>query len=131
MTACPACTSTNPSLCSTRNIPFSTTVNSSKLGVWPGSTHPPGLRMWATLAEDVFEFTRPMYSSMSFGLFPAAWMRVGWAMSVGMKSLVLSEELRIQGYINTDQSSDRRERAELGPASEVDSNSELRIYGQG
>jgi hypothetical protein len=48
-----------------------------------------------------------------------------------MKSFVLSEELRIQGYINTDEASDRRERAELGPASEVDANSGLRIYGQG
>jgi hypothetical protein len=33
-----------------------------------------------------------------------------------MKSFVLSEELRIQGYSNTDQTSDRRQRAELGPA---------------
>jgi hypothetical protein len=40
--------------------------------------------MWATLAAEVFELTRPMYSSMSLGLLPAAWIRVGWEMSVGM-----------------------------------------------
>ena len=43
--------------------------------------------MWATLAAEVFVLTRPMYSSMSLGLLPAAWMRVGWGMSVGMGRL--------------------------------------------
>ncbi len=59
-------------LCSTRNIPLSTMVNSSNSGVWPGSSHPCGLRMCATLVADVFELTRPTYSSMSLGLLPAA-----------------------------------------------------------
>lgn len=36
------------------------------------------------LADDVFEFTRPIYSSISLGLFPAASMRVGWDIKVGM-----------------------------------------------
>jgi hypothetical protein len=44
--------------------------------------------MWATLTADVFEFTLPMYSSMSFGLFPAAVMRVGWEIKVGMSAPV-------------------------------------------
>src|ERR1700693_3780 len=60
-------------------------VNSSKAGVWPGSSHPAGLRMWATLADEVWELTRPMYSSMSFGLLPADWMRVGCGISVGLR----------------------------------------------
>jgi hypothetical protein len=41
--------------------------------------------MWATLAAEVLELTRPMYSSMSLGLLPADWMRVGWEIKVGMQ----------------------------------------------
>src|ERR1051326_8727461 len=59
-------------------------VNSSNSGVWPVSSHPPGLRMCATLAAEVFELTRPMYSSISLGLLPAASMRVGCVIRVGM-----------------------------------------------
>jgi len=55
-----------------------------ELGVWPGSTHPPGLRMRATLTPAVWELTRPTYSSISLGLLPAAWMTVGCGISVGM-----------------------------------------------
>src|SRR5271154_2129100 len=84
MTACPAATSREPDLCSTRRVPLRTMVYSSKAGVWPGSSHPAGLRMWATLVEVVWELTRPMYSSMSLGLLPADWMRVGWGIRVGM-----------------------------------------------
>jgi len=58
--------------------------DSSNSGFWPGSCHPCGLRMWATLSADVFELTRPMYSSMSLGLLPAAVIRVAWGMNVGM-----------------------------------------------
>src|SRR5262249_50253939 len=58
-TACPARTSRTPPRCFTRRRPRSTTVNSSKAGVWPGSTHPSGLCMWATLTASVFELTRP------------------------------------------------------------------------
>src|SRR5579864_2067270 len=61
-------------------------VNSSNSGVCPGSSHPCGLRMWATLVADVLEFTRPTYSSIIFGLFPAALMRVGCGIRVGMGS---------------------------------------------
>jgi len=51
-----------------------------------------------------------------------------------MKSVVLSEELRIQGYINAEKASDRRERPELGSSQrhEIRSvSSERRAYGQG
>src|SRR5258708_923751 len=41
--------------------------------------------MWATLAADVWELTRPMYSSMSLGLLPEDWMRVGCGIRVGMR----------------------------------------------
>jgi hypothetical protein len=84
ITACPAFTSSTPALCVTRSAPLSTTVNSSNSGAWPGSTQPPGLRMCAMLSRDSPEFTRPMYSSMIFGLLPAAVMRVGVEMSVGI-----------------------------------------------
>src|SRR5271156_5751693 len=84
MTACPAVTSREPFLCSTRSVPLRTMVNSSKAGVWPGSSHPLGLRMCAMLVDVVWELTRPMYSSMSLGLLPADWMRVGCEISVGM-----------------------------------------------
>ena len=59
-------------------------VNSSNSGVWPGSTQPPGLSMCAMLSRDSPVFTRPMYSSMIFGLLPAAVMRVGVEISVGI-----------------------------------------------
>src|SRR6185437_12504075 len=77
-----------PSRCSTRNEPRKTTVNSAKSGVCPGSTQPPGLRMRATLTALVCEFTRPIYSSISFGLFPAAVTRAGESISVGISRIV-------------------------------------------
>jgi hypothetical protein len=39
--------------------------------------------MCATLASAVDEFTRPMYSSINFGLLPADVIRVGFEMNVG------------------------------------------------
>ena len=45
---------------------------------------PAGLRMWAMLTFWVLELTRPIYSSINFGLFPAASIRFGDAMCVGM-----------------------------------------------
>src|SRR5882724_1411259 len=84
MTAWPVRTSMAPALCFTCSAPFNTYVYSSNCGVCPGSTQPDGLRMCATLTTSVFEFTRPMTSSMSFGLLPAAVIRVGFSMSVGM-----------------------------------------------
>ena len=36
------------------------------------------------------EFTRPAYSSIRFGLLPAAWMTVGWSISLGMPQAYLS-----------------------------------------
>src|SRR5262245_36464580 len=85
ITACPAWTSSVPSRCSTRSIPRSTTVYSSNSGVCPGSTQPEGLCMWATLTAVVPELTRPTYSSMAFGLLPAATMRVAFGMRMGVR----------------------------------------------
>src|SRR4051812_38405650 len=72
-TAWPACTSIEPELVVTRRVPWRTTVYSSNSGVCPGSTQPLGLFIRAIETPSVFEFTRPMYSSMIFGLLPAAW----------------------------------------------------------
>src|ERR1035441_9360475 len=88
ITACSACTSREPARCSTRSMPRNTSVNSSNSGVWPGSCHPPGLRMCAMLVWVVAEFTRPINSSISLGLLPAGSIRVGLAMNVGMVSSV-------------------------------------------
>src|SRR4030095_9441030 len=66
-------------------MPRSTTVYSSNSGVCPDSTHPDGLRMCATLTAVVREFTRPTYSSMSFGLLPAATMRVAFGIRTGVR----------------------------------------------
>src|SRR5579863_49038 len=77
-------------------MPFKTIVNSSNSGVCPGSTHPPGLRMWATLVVEVLELTRPMYSSISFGLLPAASIRVGWEIRVGMDQTRRSASSRVR-----------------------------------
>src|SRR5579863_1018791 len=86
MTAWPEVTSISPFLWRTRTVPLSTRVNSSNSGVCPGSSQPCGLRMWATLTPAVFELMRPMYSSISLGLVPAAEMRVGCDSSVGMSA---------------------------------------------
>ncbi len=61
-----------------------TTVYSSNAGVWPGSIQPAGLRMGAILTADSPLLARPTYSSISFGLLPAASMRVGFSISVGI-----------------------------------------------
>src|SRR5829696_5405065 len=82
--ACPGRTSSSPSSCSTCSAPLSTTVYSSKSGRWPGSTQPDGERMWATLTRSSPVFTRPAYSSISFGLVPAASTRLGVSISCGM-----------------------------------------------
>lgn len=85
-----------------RNIPFSTTVNSSNLGIVD-----------------------------ELGFISGAWMRVGWAMSVGMEFLrrVAMSRLHQRG----------RPTLRLSPAGEAPSerggirspSSGLRIYGQG
>src|ERR1035438_9365160 len=85
MTPCPAATSSCPDLWCTRTVPRKTTVYSSNSGVWPGSSQPSGLRMWATLMAAVEVLTRPTYSSISLGLFPAGVMRVGLGIRVGME----------------------------------------------
>jgi hypothetical protein len=64
-------------------MPRSTTVISSKSGRWPGSSHPAGDVMRATLTLAWPELTRPAYSSILFGLVPAAATIVGAAMSFG------------------------------------------------
>jgi hypothetical protein len=46
--------------------------------------------MRAMLTASVSEFTRPMYSSMTFGLLPAALMIDGALMKVGMVSLLVN-----------------------------------------
>src|SRR5260221_1074630 len=73
---------------STRKEPRKITVNSSKSGCWPGSVQPDGLRMWAMLTPESFEFTRPMYSSNN--LPPGTGIRVGFAINVGMPILVIA-----------------------------------------
>ena len=82
----PGITSSCPPLCLTLTMPLRTKVNSSNSGACPGSSQPCGLRMWATLTPAVLVLTRPMYSSISLGLVPAAEMRVGCATSVGMSA---------------------------------------------
>src|SRR5215210_7165573 len=82
--AWPGRTSSSPSSCSTCSDPLRTTVYSSKLGRWPGSTQPEGERMCATLTRSSCVFTRPAYSSMSFGLVPAASTRLGLSISCGI-----------------------------------------------
>src|SRR5688572_29621589 len=84
MTAWPARTSRLPPVWSTLSRPWKTIVYSSNSGVWPGSSQPPGLRMRATLSASWRELTRPMYSSITLGRFPAAATRVGFSISVGM-----------------------------------------------
>ena len=59
-------------------------MNSSNSGFCPGSTQPLGLFIRAMLNRDSLEFTRPTNSSISFGLFPAAVIRVGDLISVGI-----------------------------------------------
>src|SRR3954447_21111078 len=85
MTASPAPTSITLSRVVTRSEPRRTTVYSSNSGVCPGSTHPLGLFIRATLHAEVFELTRPMNSSIRFGLLPAASMTDGCLMCVGMR----------------------------------------------
>ena len=70
----------------TRNMPASTSVYSSNSGVCPGSIHPDGLRMRATLTDGVSVATRPMNSSMRFGLFPAAWITRGLSTSFAIET---------------------------------------------
>src|SRR4051794_2824064 len=78
-----------PSCDVTRSVPRSTTVYSSNSGACPGSTQPGGLCMRATETAAVSLFTRPMYSSIRFGLFPAASMTFGELMCVGMRRSLL------------------------------------------
>src|SRR4051795_9883771 len=89
MTASPAATSMMPSRVVTRSEPRRTAVYSSNSGVCPGSTHPLGLFIRATLHAEVFELTRPMNSSIRFGLLPAASMTEGCLMCVGMRRVYL------------------------------------------
>jgi hypothetical protein len=83
--ACPARTSSVPCWCFTCKRPRRTSVYSSNSGVCPGSSHPAGLRMWATLRRPSPLFNRPTYSSMIFGKLPAACTRLGCSMSVGTR----------------------------------------------
>src|SRR4051812_36524686 len=82
--AWPGRTSSSPPSCSTCSAPLSTSVYSSKSGRWPGSTQPEGERMWATLTRSSPLLTRPAYSSISFGLVPAASTRLGLSIRSGI-----------------------------------------------
>jgi hypothetical protein len=62
-------------------------VYSSNFGVCPGSTHPAGLFIRAIDTRPSALFTRPTNSSITFGMFPAALITVGFAISVGMPVL--------------------------------------------
>ena len=57
---------------------------SSNSGVCPGSIYPDGLRMRAMLTDFVCVATRPMNSSIRFGLLPAASMIRGLSTSFAM-----------------------------------------------
>ena len=72
----------------TLSVPARTNVYSSNSGVWPGSYQPAGLFMRATLASMVWEFTRPIYSLMIFGLLPAASIIEGVGISVTMSEIL-------------------------------------------
>jgi hypothetical protein len=68
-------------------MPRSTTVISSNSGRWPGSCHPDGEVIRATLTSACPELTRPANSSMRFGLVPAAATTAGADIKRGMRSL--------------------------------------------
>jgi hypothetical protein len=71
-------------------------VISSNSGLCPGSTQPAGDFIRATLTVACPELTRPAYSSIRLGLFPAAAITVGRSISVGMRetSHALGREAR-------------------------------------
>src|SRR5689334_21506749 len=98
MIAWRALTSVTPSLCSTRITPRSTTVYSVNSGVCPGSDHPGGLTMCATLAASVFELTRPTYSRIC--LLPGTGMTVGLGMRVGIALEIRQHFLRVAGGLD-------------------------------
>ena len=54
--------------------------------------------MWATLADEVWELTRPTYSSMSLGLLPADWMRVGCGIRIGIRHSAFGFRLSASGF---------------------------------
>src|SRR5882724_92061 len=87
ITAWPARTSIVPCLLFTRSNPCKTIENSSNSGVCPGSHQPSELFIRAMLIEVVPELTRPMNSSISLGLLPAASMMVGSLRIVGIMYL--------------------------------------------
>src|SRR5688572_11033587 len=101
--AWPARTLSSPSSCSTCRAPLSTTVYSSKSGRWPGSTQPEGERMWATLTRSSPLLTRPTYSSISFGLVPAAstrdgdWISSGIASGIPLGAILRPETIELHG----------------------------------
>ena len=69
---------------STAGVPLSTTVYSSNRGRCPGSCQPAGDCIRAMLSASSPLFTRPTYSSMRFGLLPAASTIAGASMWIGM-----------------------------------------------
>jgi hypothetical protein len=63
-------------------------VISSNSGRWPGSFHPDGDVIFATLTCAWPELTRPANSSIRFGFVPAAATTVGAAISRGIERAV-------------------------------------------
>src|SRR5258708_31658434 len=92
-----------PSLYVTRKRPLRTMVYSSNSGVCPGSTHPAGLRMWATLRRLSLVLSWPMYSSMILGMLPADCTRVGFSICFGNGLLPFSQLDVCHGEENTEQ----------------------------
>src|SRR5260370_14337388 len=84
-TPCPAWTSRTPLSCCTRSVPFNTTVISSNSGRWPGSSHPLGEIIRATLTRSWPELTCPANSWICFGLVPTQAMTVGFSINLGMR----------------------------------------------
>src|SRR4051794_11269448 len=76
-----------------------TSVYSSNSGRWPGSSQPSGDCMRATLRRSSPVLTRPTNSSISLGIVPAAWTRLGLAMSSGTGSVrrALAGHRRLEG----------------------------------
>src|SRR5262249_41064794 len=67
----------------------------------PGSIQPAGLRICAILTSPWPELTRPTYSSISFGLLPAASIRVGLAINLGTVVPPCSLVVCVPGEIKT------------------------------
>lgn len=87
MNACPAVISNVSDFVLTRSKPYKTIVYSSNSGVWPDSVQPARLFIREMLTLSVPLFTRPINSSIIFGLFPAALIMDGDGISDGIRDV--------------------------------------------